>query len=208
MVTSYRTVARGASADIEVSRSRFRCTVARVEDEVGARAVVDRCRKDYWDARHHCFAFVLGPERELERSSDDGEPPGTAGAPMLEVLRGRGLSDVVVVVTRWFGGVLLGTGGLTRAYGDAVRAALDEVGERERVRQVIGEVATEHSRVGRLEHALRSRGAAVLGVEYADQAVLRLAVAPLAWGGAESIVAELTEGESSLTRVGEQWVDR
>jgi uncharacterized YigZ family protein len=206
--TVYRTVARNGAAEVEVSRSRFRCTIARVEDEVGARAVVESCRKEYWDARHHCSAFVIGPDGALVRSNDDGEPPGTAGAPMLEVLRGRGLSDVVAVVTRWFGGVLLGTGGLTRAYGDAVRAALDEVGERERVLQAIGEVSVEHSRVGRLEHALRSRGAAVLGVEYADHAVLRLAVAPLAWTGAESVVAELSEGQSALLRVGEQWVDR
>ena len=208
MVTTYRTVARDGSAEIEVSRSRFRCNVARVEDEVGARAAVEGCRKEFWDARHHCSAFVIGPERALERSNDDGEPPGTAGAPMLEVLRGRQLSDVVVVVTRWFGGVLLGPGGLTRAYGDAVRAALDEVGERERVLQAIGEVSAEHARVGRLEHALRSRGATVLGVEYADRAVVRLAIAPLAFTGAEEVVAELTEGESVLKRVGEQWVDR
>lgn len=206
--TVYRTVARNGAAEIEVSRSRFRCTIARVEDEVGARAVVESCRKEYWDARHHCSAYVIGPDGALVRSNDDGEPPGTAGAPMLEVLRGRGLSDVVAVVTRWFGGVLLGTGGLSRAYGDAVRAALDEVGERERVLQAIGEVSVEHARVGRLEHALRSRGAAVLGVEYADHAVLRLAIAPLAWTGAESIVAELSEGQGALVRVGEQWVDR
>ena len=208
MATHYLTVARNGAAEIEVSRSRFRCTVARVEDEVGARAVVEGCRKDFWDARHHCSAFLIGPERRIERSSDDGEPPGAAGAPMLDVLRGQGLSDVVAVVTRWFGGVLLGTGGLTRAYGDAVRAALDEVGQRERVLQAIGEVAADHARVGRLEHALRSRGATVLGVEYADQAVLRMALAPLAFAGAEEIVAELTEGESVLKRVGEQWVDR
>jgi uncharacterized YigZ family protein len=208
VVTTYRTVARDGSAEIEVSRSRFRCSVARVEDEVAARAAVEGCRREFWDARHHCSAFVIGPERTLERSSDDGEPPGTAGAPMLDVLRGRQLSDVVVVVTRWFGGTLLGSGGLTRAYGDAVRAALDEVGERERVLQAIGEVSAEHARVGRLEHALRSRGATVLGVEYADRAVVRLAIAPLAFTGAEEVVAELTGGESVLKRVGEQWVDR
>lgn len=208
MVTSYLTVARNGAAEIEVSRSRFRCTVARVEDEVGARSVIEGCRKDFWDARHHCSAFVIGPDRALERSNDDGEPAGTAGAPMLDVLRGRRLSDVVVVVTRWFGGVLLGTGGLTRAYGDAVRAALDEVGERERILLAIGEAAADHARVGRLEHALRSRGATVLGVEYADRAVLRLAIPPVAFGEAEAMVAELTEGESVLKRVGEQWVDR
>ena len=85
-------------------------------------------RAQHWDARHHCSAFVLGPRSELQRSSDDGEPAGTAGAPMLEVLRGAGVSDVAAVVTRWFGGTLLGAGGLVRAYGDAVRAALAEAG--------------------------------------------------------------------------------
>ncbi len=208
MLSRYLTVARDGTAEIEVSRSRFRCSVARVDDELGARAAIESCRREHWDARHHCSAFVIGPEHGLERAQDDGEPPGTAGGPMLEVLRGRQLSDVVVVVTRWFGGVMLGTGPLTRAYGDAVRAALDEVGERERVLQVIGEVAADHARVGRLEHALRSRGATVLGVDYADQAELRLAIAPLAFAGAEEMVAELTEGESVLKRVGEQWVDR
>src|SRR5699024_1218857 len=103
-------------------------TLARVSTETEARDVVERLRKQYWDARHHCSAFILGPQGQVQRSSDDGEPAGTAGAPMLEVLRGAEVSDVVAVVTRWFGGVLLGTGGLIRAYSDAVRAGLDEVG--------------------------------------------------------------------------------
>ena len=129
-VTRYRTVARSAVAETEVKRSRFLCRVERVESEEAARAVVDRARKEHWDARHHCSAFVLGPDGAVQRSSDDGEPSGTAGAPMLEVLRGREVSDVVAVVTRWFGGTLLGAGGLVRAYGDAVRAGLDAAGVR------------------------------------------------------------------------------
>jgi uncharacterized YigZ family protein len=206
--TSYLTPARSAEVEIEVSRSRFRCLAVRVEDELSARAVIDGARKDHWDAGHHCSAFVLGPDRALERSNDDGEPPGTAGAPMLEVLRGRELSDVVVVVTRWFGGVLLGTGGLARAYADAVRAGLDEAGTVERVLLQVCEVAVDHASAGRLEHELRARGASVLGVEYADRASLRLALAPVALPIAEEIVAELTGGDAELVRVGEQWVDR
>src|SRR5699024_3604111 len=128
MIPSYRTIARSATAEIEVKRSRFRCDLTRVETEEAAREAISRARSQFWDARHHCSAFLLGPEgaaESMERSSDDGEPAGTAGAPMLEVLRGAGLRDVVAVVTRWFGGTLLGAGGLVRAYSDAVRAAVE-----------------------------------------------------------------------------------
>ena len=175
-VTSYLTVARSGTAEIEVKRSRFLCTVERVADEAAARAVVERLRKQHWDARHHCSAFVLGPSGDVQRSSDDGEPAGTAGAPMLEVLRGREVSDVVVVVTRWFGGVLLGAGGLVRAYGDAVRAGLDEVGTRRRVLVVEHELTVSHADAGRLESELRSRGIEVLDAAYAEQVTLRLGV--------------------------------
>src|SRR4051794_36725214 len=108
---TYLTVSGQAEAEIVVSRSRFRCLLVRVDDELSARGVIEQARREHWDARHHCSAYVLGPDRGTERSSDDGEPPGTGGAPMLEVLRGRELSDVVAVVTRWFGGTLLGTRG-------------------------------------------------------------------------------------------------
>ena len=119
---SYLTIAGRSSAEIEVRRSRFVCDVERVESEEAAREFIEAIRSGSREARHHCTAFILGSNGAIQRSNDDGEPSGTAGAPMLEVLRGRGVSDVVAVVTRWFGGVLLGTGGLIRAYGDAVSA--------------------------------------------------------------------------------------
>lgn len=206
-ITSYLTIGRDGSAEIEQSRSRFRCTLARVGDEEDARAVVEQVRKQHWDARHHCSAWVLGPDRALEQSSDDGEPPGTAGAPILEVLRGRELTDVVAVVSRWFGGVLLGTGGLTRAYSGATRAALQEVGVVERVLQDLCEVVVDIAAVGRLEHDLRSRGARVLGVEYTSEASLHFAIPPVARGVAEEIVAELTSGAAHLEVIGHEWVD-
>ncbi|HEY1116599.1 MAG TPA: YigZ family protein, partial [Acidimicrobiales bacterium] len=176
---SYLTLARPAEAEIEVKRSRFLCTLRRVEDEAAARAVVDGLRKQHWDARHHCSAFRLHPD--VERSSDDGEPAGTAGAPMLEVLRGHsreGVSDVVAVVTRWFGGTLLGAGGLVRAYGDAVRVALDEAGtlRRSLVREHLLDL--DHADAGRVESDLRGRGVAVVGTEYAARVTLRLGVPP------------------------------
>lgn len=179
----YRTIDRevgdGATAEIVVLRSVFLAEVRRVETEADARAVIAGARARHHDARHHCTAMVLGPDGALRRSNDDGEPSGTAGRPMLDVVTGRGLSDVVVVVTRWFGGTLLGAGGLVRAYGDATAAALDAAGVRHRVRRLTARVTVPLAQAGALDHRLRAMGE-VIGVEYADQAVFTLAVEDLA----------------------------
>lgn len=204
---AYLTIAGHASGEIVVSRSRFRCALERVEDELTARGVIEQARREHWNARHHCSAYILGPNRDVERSNDDGEPPGTGGNPMLEVLRGRELSDVVAVVTRWFGGTLLGTGGLSRAYADAVRAALDVATLVQRVEQELCEVTVDLAAAGRLEHELRSRGTKVLTTDYTDVATLSLAVPAIAVGIAEEIVAELTEGSAELVHRGRRWVD-
>ncbi len=206
-MTSYLTIARDGEAEIEVKRSRFLCTLVRVEDEAAARAVVDRLRRLHWDARHHCSAFVLGPEGAVERSSDDGEPAGTAGAPMLEVLRGRRVSDVVAVVTRWFGGTLLGAGGLVRAYGDAVRAGLDATGtlRRDLVREFTVEV--DHADAGRVESELRSRAIVVLDADWRARVLLRVGVSPDDEPRLHALLAELTGGGTSAVPAGERWVD-
>jgi len=210
-VSGYLTIARDAEAEIEVKRSRFLCTLERVEDEAAARAVVERMRRAHWDARHHCSAFVLGPPPvPVERSSDDGEPAGTAGAPMLEVLRGwegAGVSDVVAVVTRWFGGTLLGAGGLVRAYGDAVRAGLAASGTVRRVlvRELLVEVG--HADAGRVETELRHRGVAVLDATYAAAVTLRLGVEPEEEPALHTLLAELSAGTALAVPAGERWVD-
>ncbi|MBD7918702.1 YigZ family protein [Cellulomonas sp. Sa3CUA2] len=202
---SYLTIARDGEATLEVKRSRFLCTLRRVEQESEARALVDELRKAHWDARHHCSAFVIGPDAMLQRSSDDGEPAGTAGAPMLEVLRGHGVSDVAVVVTRWFGGILLGAGGLVRAYGDAVSAGLAEVGTLERRLLEEWSVRLDHTEAGRVEAELRTRGVEVLDTTYAQDVRLLLGVTdPRAL---VATVAALTSGRVEPERVGERWVD-
>lgn len=207
-MTTYVTVARDAEAEIEVKRSRFLCTLVRVEDEAAARALVERLRKDHWDARHHCSAFRIGPPPQaVERSSDDGEPAGTAGAPMLEVLRGAGVSDVAAVVSRWFGGTLLGAGGLVRAYGDAVRAALDEAGtlRRSLVREHL--LRLDHADAGRVESELRDRGITVLATSYEARVSLTLGVTPEDEPRLAAVLAELTAGAAETTVAGERWVD-
>jgi len=209
----YLTIAADGEAETEVRRSRFRCTLRRVGTEDEARAVVDGLRREHWDARHHCSAFVLGaPPQQVERSHDDGEPAGTAGAPMLEVLRGagpahEGVSDVVAVVTRWFGGTLLGAGGLVRAYSDAVRAGLEAVGtlRRELVRDYT--LVTTYDAVGRLETDLRQAGVVVLGTDYGARVALRLGARPADEERLTALVAGLTAGEGVLEPGGERWVD-
>ena len=122
--TTYLTVSDTAEAEITEKKSRFIATVLHIESEEEATAVLADFRKRYWDARHNCYAYVLGKKSELERFSDDGEPSGTAGRPILEVIKGRGLTNTMIIVTRYFGGILLGTGGLSRAYAAAAADAL------------------------------------------------------------------------------------
>lgn len=204
-MTSYLTLARDAQGELEVSRSRFLCTLHRVASEADARALVAALRREHPDAGHHCSALVLGPDAALQRSSDDGEPAGTAGAPMLEVLRGAGVSDVAAVVTRWFGGTLLGAGGLVRAYGDTVRLALSRAGTLRR--DLVTEFALDldHADAGRVEGELRARGLVVLDAAYG--AGVRLVVGSPDPDTVGPLVAEVTGGAVVPEPVGERWVD-
>lgn len=192
-----------AETALEVRRSRFITTLARVDTEDAARAVVAETRQRYPDARHHCSAFILEvPDAQpIERSSDDGEPSGTAGMPMLDVLRGAGVAQVVAVVTRYFGGILLGTGGLVRAYSDSVSQALDAAG---RVRPVVARlfrVEVEHADFGRLESDLRSAGVEVVGVDFGIRVALTVAEPP--GSDLPALVARLSRGRSMASPNGE-----
>jgi len=203
------TVAEPHEAVLEVKRSRFLCQLQRVETEAAARAVVDAARRRHWDARHHCSAFVLGgPPERVERSSDDGEPSGTAGAPMLQVLRERGAGDLVAVVTRWFGGTLLGTGGLVRAYTRVVANALESAPLVRRELRVLVEISVPVGESGRVEGALRGAGFAVIATSYTGlTARLRVALIPGAEDSLAHRVAALTGGRSRPGRGEPAWVD-
>lgn len=199
-------------AEIEVKRSRFLCRLVRVETEDAARAAIDDARTEHWNARHHCSAFVLGPSADpsqVRRSNDDGEPSGTAGRPMLEALTGRGFVDCVAIVTRYFGGTLLGAGGLVRAYSDAVLTTIDEAQALGQVvareRRELFTLALSHTDAGRIEAELRQRGVLILGTDYGRDAVLR--IADNDGSRLAAIVAGVTAGGASLEAVGHEWVD-
>jgi len=206
-VESYLVPAGEATAEIEVKRSRFHCRVARVATEQAARSVVAEERRLHGTARHHCSAFVLGPDAATMRSNDDGEPAGTAGAPILDVLRGAGVSDVVAVVTRWFGGTLLGTGGLVQAYGDATRAALAAAGSTTRELRQRLQVDVDFAVLGSLEDQLRRTGADVQIDYTALPPRLVISVAPSDVAAAKAVILISTAGRAVTTGLTPTWVD-
>ena len=180
----------GGQGEIMEKKSRFIADVRKVDSEEEATAFIEEIKKKYWDARHHCSAFVIGQKGQLTRCSDDGEPSGTAGRPMLEVLLGEGICDIAVVVTRYFGGVLLGTGGLVRAYSAAVKEGLKNcvTGYRRLGTEI--EVQTDYTGLGKLQYLLASRQISPIGEEYGADVKLRLLIPA---EEAEDLRAELTD---------------
>ena len=217
--TTYTTLAPGSDFrhELEIRRSRFITVLRRSPDEETARSLVSDLRREFHDARHHCSAFVIGPDRMIQRSSDDGEPSGTAGIPMLEALIKRetapgstDLSDVSAVVVRYFGGILLGAGGLVRAYSESVSAALDLAPLVQRRRLRLCAIDVPHAEAGRLENELRSAGYVMAETGYEPRhTVLRVALPDdaAAISAAHSRLASLTAGNLELRPQGTEWVD-
>ena len=173
-----RTIRANMDHEITIQKSRFICALSRVETEQEARDTIAARRKAHFDARHHCSAYILGQRGEIMRSSDDGEPAGTAGVPMLEVLKHREITNVVAVVTRYFGGIKLGAGGLVRAYSASVSAAIDaaEVVTRHELWKVT--IKCDYVVAGALESALRLSPYQLLDVRYEESVEMDVAVEP------------------------------
>lgn len=186
----YRTPAAEGRAELRELGSRFFAFVAPAADAEAAQAYLEALRRRHPDATHHCFAWRLGA-LAAERAHDAGEPAGTAGAPMLQVLRGAGLSDVVAVVVRWFGGTKLGKGGLARAYGGAVRLALEGLPSREVVAHVRLVVEAPYEKLGAIKRLLRPPEIELAGERYGERVALELAVTAEARPGLEAALAEL-----------------
>lgn len=194
-----------------VKKSRFIAQLTPVASLPEAEAVIAQIRRTHWDARHHCTALVLGTHADIQRSSDDGEPSGTAGVPMLEVLRHREVTDVVAVVTRYFGGVLLGAGGLVRAYSGAVSAALDAAQIVRRVLVTEVRVALPHAEAARLHGTLadwcRTHDGVLAGVDYGADALVSLLIPPARLDQFDADLAAATAGAASAVRGGVRVAD-
>ena len=190
---AYRVLLEGGEGEIVEKKSRFIATVRRVETEEEAIAFIEEMKKKYWDARHNCSAFVIGTRGELTRCSDDGEPSGTEGRPMLEVLLGEGIRNIAVVVTRYFGGVLLGTGGLVRAYTQAVKEGLNHcsVGTMMHGYEVL--LNTDYNGIGKVLYLLGQYGLEPADSDYGVDVTLQLQIAD---EQAERLKKELIEATS------------
>ena len=206
------TIAGAVDHETVIKKSRFLAHLEPVASLEQADEVIARVRKRHWDARHHCVALIVGPDADWQRSSDDGEPSGTAGVPMLEVLRRRDVTDLVAVVTRYFGGVLLGAGGLVRAYSGAVSAALDAAEIVRRAELVEAFVDVPHAQAGRLENALRewaeANDAVFCEPAYSGRVRFGLLVPPGRLDRLTADLAALSAGELAPVFAGRRVVSR
>lgn len=198
MTTEYRTVYEGGEGEIVEKKSRFIAAVKPVSAEDDALAFIESVKKKHWNATHNCFAYVIGERSELARCSDDGEPNGTAGKPMLDVLQGEELRNTAVVVTRYFGGTLLGTGGLVRAYSLAVKAGLASSVIITKIRGVKLRIGTDYTGLGKIQYILGQKGLRILDSEYADNVKLEVLVPENAVEAVRSDITEGTNGQASM----------
>jgi len=195
-----KTIYRPGTGILVEKKSRFIAEVRPVETEEEALAFLEEIRKKNWDARHNCYAYTIGMQREYTRCSDDGEPSGTAGRPMLEVLLGAELFNTAVVVTRYFGGVLLGTGGLVRAYTGAVQEALKNSTVIEKKQGIGLRVDTDYTDFGKIQYLAGERGIPVLGTDFTDKVSMELLIPGEQEEAFMKALTEVTSGRAGMTK--------
>lgn len=195
---AYKVIAHGGMGEIEEKKSVFIANTAPAQTEEEALAFIESMKKKYWDARHNCYAYVLGDKAQIMRFSDDGEPSGTAGKPILEVLLGMEVRNLVVVVTRYFGGTLLGTGGLVRAYTQAAQAGMAASDICIMRRGVLLKITTDYNGIGKIQYILGQRKISIEEPEYTTMVSLKIKVP---CEGEEQLRKEITEATAGKAQI-------
>lgn len=191
-------VYKGGQGEITEKKSRFIATVRPVESEDEAVSFINETKKKYWDARHNCSAFVIGKRQELTRCSDDGEPAGSAGRPMLDVLLKENIHNAAIVVTRYFGGVLLGTGGLVRAYQQATKAGLSASEIIEKKDGAVLFIRTDYTGIGRLQYLFAQEKITVMDTAYEADVLVKAVIPENDKKRIEKTIIEQTNGTAKL----------
>ena len=199
MLEQYNTIYEGGEGEIIEKKSRFIATVRLVKTEEEALSFIEEMRKKYWNATHNCYAYVIGERKETMRCSVDGEPSGTAGKPMLDVLLGEDLYNTAVVVTRYFGGTLLGTGGLVRAYSKAVQEGLACSRIITKHHGILLEIGTDYNGVGKLQYLFGQRGIPITDSRYTEDVKLQVLVPKSEENAVKKAVTEATSARASIT---------
>ena len=196
----YRILYEETQAEIVEKKSRFIAYLKPVHSEEEAASFIEGIKKKHWDARHNCSAIVIGRNNEFTRCSDDGEPSGTAGRPMLDVILGEDIYNVAVVVTRYFGGVLLGTGGLVRAYSKAVQEGLAASKVILKQKGIALKITTDYTGLGKIQYIAGERNIPVLDSEYTDKVVMKLLVPVQDVGSVQKAITEGTNGRAGIEK--------
>lgn len=192
---TYKTVFQSEVAEIEVKKSKFIAEIRHISTEAEAEAVIKEIKKKYYDARHHCFAYLLRSDGGLRHSGDDGEPSGTAGKPILDVLSGAGVYDVIVVVTRYFGGTLLGTGGLVRAYSGATKEVLEAATILSIVEAELVELDMDYALLPKVVYLCKEMDITIYETEYLENVVVKVLLQEKDYGKFLKEITELSLGE-------------
>lgn len=208
MKNSYRTIREDGQSEQEIKKSRFICSLKRVTSEEEAKAFILALKKEHWKANHNCSAFVIGENNEIQRSSDDGEPSGTAGVPMLDVLKKNELINVVAVVTRYFGGTKLGAGGLIRAYASTVAAALKEIGIVEGTLNQTLYLTIDYPQLGKLQNHLEHQNIHLSSIDYTDKIRVTLMVPETSLPAIEADLTDLLQGQLEIAHGPVSYVER
>ena len=199
MLEEYKTIYEGGQGEIVEKKSRFLAEVRLVKSEEEALKFIEEKKKQYWDATHNCYAYVIGERKELMRCSDDGEPQGTAGKPMLDVLLGEDLYNTAVVVTRYFGGTLLGTGGLVRAYSKAVQEGLKESRVITKYHGILTEIGIDYTGVGKLQYLFAKNQIPIIDSQYAEDVKMQILIPAKEEGMIKKAVTEATNARATVT---------
>ncbi|MDO3408674.1 YigZ family protein [Saccharibacillus sp. CPCC 101409] len=200
MLERYKTVRQEGQREIVIRKSRFIGHIRPVQTEEEAAAFIEQIKKRHRDATHNCSAYLLGERDEIQKQSDDGEPSGTAGKPILEVLKNRELKNVAVVVTRYFGGIMLGAGGLIRAYADGAVAAVEAGGEIARVLHTEVFVTIDYTWHGKVENELRSREVRTGETQFTDKVTLLCLPLAAETDRFVSWITDITQGQADVSK--------
>lgn len=208
MKEQYKTIIADGIGEIDVKGSRFIAHMKRAESEVEAQEFIQSVKKEHWKATHNCSAYLIGENDELQRANDDGEPSGTAGVPMLEVLKKNELQNVCCVVTRYFGGTKLGAGGLIRAYTGAVVEGLNQVGVALCSLEQVVRVELQYALVGKLEHFLTTNEIAIVNKEYTDKVAIDCSIPMAEVASFKESVIELLSDQAQFSELDTAYIER
>ncbi|MBC2023825.1 YigZ family protein [Listeria booriae] len=208
MMEKYLTIKEAGQHEIIIEKSRFICSVIRAEDEKTAQDFIQRIKKEHWNASHNCSAYIIGERDQFQKANDDGEPSGTAGVPMLEVLKKKHLKNVAVVVTRYFGGVKLGAGGLVRAYGNSASEACNAIGIVERSLAIIISCTLDYSAHAKFENALEQQNYQIANTTFTDKVTIDVYVDSPDVSNFQEWAVNITNGQIKMHESGEKYREK